>query len=60
MSVAFADCEDGDIRLEGSSNAYEGRVELCINHAWGTLCDDGWDSTDGDIVCEQLGFQPFG
>ena len=49
-----------DIRLRGGTNQYEGRVEICNNNTWGTVCDDLWGATDANVACRQLGFSSTG
>ena len=44
----------------GGSNQYEGRVEVCINNQWGTVCHDGWSSVDATVICKQLGYATTG
>ena len=53
-------CPPGDIRLVGGSASDEGRVELCYNNAWGTICDSGFDERDANVICRQLGYPDQG
>ena len=54
----FGNCSNGDIRLAGGRNVLEGRVEICFNNAWGTVCGDTFSSYDAHVVCTSLGL-PF-
>ena len=48
-------CTNNTIQLAGGQSSTEGRVEVCINGVWGTVCDDSWDSRDARVVCRELG-----
>ena len=53
-------CLDGAVRITGGRNPNMGRVEVCINSTWGTVCDEDWDDTDAAVVCRQNGYSPHG
>ena len=48
-------CNNEDIRLVGGSSPNEGRVELCYEGVWRTVCDTNWDRNSVLVVCRQLG-----
>ena len=45
------------IRLVGGgNNKFEGRVEVCQDGQWKTVCSRGWGYEEAQVVCRQLGF----
>ena len=53
-------CNNGDIRLANGSSEREGRVEMCYDNVYGTVCDDGWGLLDAQVVCRYLNFTDAG
>ena len=50
------ECNETDIQLVDGAEANIGRVEICLNGVWGSVCDDNWDVRDAQVVCRQLGY----
>ena len=53
----------GDVRLVGGSFPLEGRVEICLNNQWQSVCSrytSSWSAPDAKVVCRQLGYSTLG
>ena len=54
-------CTNGVIRLANGSNEFEGRVEICLNDTFGTVCGTtSWNENNAKVVCRQLGYEMEG
>ncbi len=57
LSVIYSiDCIEGALRMVDGSSYNEGRVEVCSNGRWGTVCGDGWTEREAALVCSRLGY----
>ena len=45
-----------NIRLTGTNDSREGRVEVFYNNQWGTICDDHFGRKEARVVCRSLGY----
>ena len=49
------DSESINVTCRGrQSEIVEGRVEICKNNNFGTVCNDRWDLFEARVVCNQL------
>ena len=47
------------IRLQGGRYSNQGRVEVYCHRQWGTICANGFDSSDAQTICRQLGYTGY-
>ena len=61
-SIENSNCTDGDVRLQSGSAdiVRDGRVEVCVNRAWGTVCSEQFTEDDAQVVCSQMNFERNG
>ncbi|XP_052777910.1 deleted in malignant brain tumors 1 protein-like [Mya arenaria] len=46
-----------DVRL--APGPYHGRVELKVNNTWGTVCGNGFDNNDANVICGMFGLSRY-
>ena len=51
---------EGAVRLVDGIVPYRGRVEICKDGRWQSICSGSWDSRDAAVVCRQLGYPTEG
>ena len=44
------------MHLVDGTDSHSGRVEVFYSGELGTICDDGFDDQDADVICKQLGY----
>ena len=59
-AIEPVECQTGNVRLVGGTEEYEGRVEVCINNNWGSVCRYSWSTIENKVLCKQLGHQELG
>ncbi|XP_011405677.2 PREDICTED: astacin-like metalloprotease toxin 2, partial [Amphimedon queenslandica] len=47
-------CSSMMMRLVGGRDNSEGRLEVNNKEVWGTVCSDGFDTNDANVVCKYL------
>ncbi len=57
----FCGCTENSLRIvplrSNGNSPTEGRLEICRNNRWGTVCSQGWDDSDAAVACRQLDIQ---
>ena len=60
LASEFGNCTTGDVQLVDGPSPNKGRVEVCINQAWASVCNRNFHSEEANVVCGQLGYSTIG
>ena len=53
-------CTETSIRLVDGRTGTEGRVEICYEGVWGSICPNYWKVENAMVACKQLGYATTG
>ena len=53
-------CSDNEVRLQGGATATQGRVEICRENIWTSVCAQDWDTDYAELICSELGHRMDG
>lgn len=58
LTAHFSDreCNETDIQLVNGRTQKDGKVEICLDGTWGSVCDDNWNLRNARVVCRQMGY----
>lgn len=61
LPILANNCTHGSVRLAGGLEPTEGRVEICVEGRWSSVCSSGyWNYRSAYVVCRQLGYPATG
>ena len=60
VHVYIAGCLEWKSRLVNGSTPNEGRLEICYNNNWRTICESHWTDAYAEVVCRNLGHSTIG
>ena len=62
MTLLYVGCtgSDRNVRLQDGSSCLSGRLEVCVNGQWQTVCSQFFTDTDAMVVCRELGLSERG
>ena len=58
-TTPYANCTDGELQLVGGANATLGVVQVCMNNAWGSVCNGGFGVSDAKWCADNLASPPL-
>ena len=61
-------CTAGYVRLVNDTSdshlikdtVSQGRLEVCVDGSFHTVCDRRWSDVDASVLCSELGFSRYG